>query len=334
MDRIRMGIIGPGIIWERVHKNILKKFEKNFEIAAFCARSEKSRNKVKKEYPDLPFYTDYKELVREPVIDAVLVMTPIPMNPVVAKEALNAGKDVFTEKPMATNVRDAEELIKKEKESGKKIYVLEQYVYRKFTDEMIKIINSGRLGDILMFERALHDYIGYREGDNLNYGNTDWRMNAQYPLGMLLDGGIHEISMLTKIFGKPITVFAAGARHREQSYGDYDYESMVFEYSNKLIGNFSNSYYLNGDRNYLVARGTKGLAFYDEDKKIVVEENNGEKDIIEIKETDPYYKMWEDFVDCLEKQSRPYYTSEVALYDLRILEAVNKSLKESVKARI
>ena len=334
MNKIRLGIIGPGIIWERVHKQIIKKFENKFEIAAFCARSEKSRDKVKEEYPELPFYADYRELVREPFIDAILIMTPIPMNPVVAKEALEAGKDVFTEKPMATNVRDAGELIKKEKDSGKRIYILEQYVYRKFTDEMIKIINSGRLGDILMFDRAYHGYIGFKENDKLNYGNTDWRINAEYPLGMLMDGGIHEIAMLTKIFGEPFSVFAAGVKYREQSYGDYDYESMIFEYGNNLIGTFCNSYYLNGNRNFLIIRGTKGLAFYDEDSKIIVEENNGRTDVVEMKDIDPYYKMWEDFVDCLEKNSRPYYTSEKALYDLKILEAVNKSLKESVKVKI
>jgi predicted dehydrogenase len=334
MNKIRLGIVGPGIIWERTHKNILKEFGNNFEIAAFCARSEKSRNKVKEEFPEAPFYTDYRELVRQPFIDAVLVMTPIPMNPVVTKEALEAGKDVFVEKPMATNVSDAEELIKKEKESGKRIYILEQYVYRKFTDEMIKIIKSNRLGDVLMFDRTFHGHIGFDENDRLNYGNTDWRMNAQYPLGMLMDGGIHEIAMITKIFGEPLTVFAAGVKYREQSYGDYDYESIIFEYASKLIGTLCISYYLDGNRNYFIVRGTNGLAFYDEGSKVVVEGNDGTREEIEAYEADPYYEMWKDFVSCLENNSKPYYTSERALLDIRILEAINKSLKESVKVQI
>jgi predicted dehydrogenase len=334
MNKVRLGIVGPGNIWERVHKGILKKFESKFEIAAFCARSEKSREKVKEEFPQAPFYTDYRELVRQPFIDAVLILTPIPMNPVVTKEALEAGKDVFVEKPMATNVRDAEELIKKEKESGKRIYILEQNIYRKFADEMIKIIESGRLGDVLMFDRIHHEYIGFNESDKLNYGNTEWRMNAQYPLGMLMDGGIHEIAVITKIFGEPLTVFAAGAKYREQSYGEYDYESIIFEFGDKLIGTLCISYYLNGNRNYFIARGTDGLAFYDEGSKVIVEENNGTREEIEAYEADPYYEMWKDFVSCLENNSKPYYTSERTLLDIRILEAINKSLKESIKVQI
>jgi predicted dehydrogenase len=334
MDKIRLGVIGPGIIWERVHKNELKRFENKFDIAAFCGRSDKSKNKAEKEYPGVPFYRDYKEMVREPFIDAVIVMTPILMNPVVAGEALDAGKDVFVEKPMAANVSNAAELIKKEKDSGKHIYVLEQFVYKKYTDELLKIMDSGKLGEILVYERACHEYIGYDKENDLNYGNTDWRINARYPLGMLMDGGIHEIAMLAKIFGKPLTTFAYGARHREHSYGDYDYELITFEYEDNLMGAFSSSYYLDGSHNYLVIRGTKGLAYYEGGLEITIEENNGNKEIIKLKDENPYDLMWDDFASCLEKGLIPYYTSEKALRDLEILEAIGKSLKEGIKVQV
>ncbi len=334
MDKIRLGIIGPGLIWEKTHKPILKKFRDKFEIAAFCATSEKSRDKVKKEYPELPFYKDYKVLVREPFIDAVVIMTPILLNPVIAMEALGAGKDVFMEKPMATNVKDAKELIKKEKESGRRLFILEQFVYRKFTDELIKIINSGRLGEVLMFDMLYHAYTGFEGEDKLNFGNTEWRIRPQYPLGMLMDGGIHEFAMLSKIFGKPLTVFGAGAKHRKDGYGEYDYESMIFEYKNKLIGTVCTSYYLNGKRNYLITRGTKGLAFYDQDLRIIVESASDRKEEIKMESSDPHYLMWKDYVYCLENNLKPYYTSEKALNDIQILEAVDKSLKEGVKVSI
>ncbi|MDD3628847.1 MAG: hypothetical protein PHN81_03610, partial [Actinomycetota bacterium] len=93
-------------------------------------------------------------------------------------------------------------------------------------------------------------------------------------------------------------------------------------------------YYLNGNRNYFIVRGTDGLAFYDEGSKITVEENNGIAEEIEASEIDPYYEMWKDFVDCLENKSKPYYTSERALLDIQILEAINRSLKESIKVQI
>jgi len=115
MNKIRLGVIGPGIIWRRAHKPSMEKPGSMFEIAAFCATSEKSKNRIKAEYPGIPFYNDYRELVKEPFVDAVIIMTPIPLNQPVAMEALSAGKDVFMEKPMATNIEDAKELVKKKK---------------------------------------------------------------------------------------------------------------------------------------------------------------------------------------------------------------------------
>lgn len=334
MGKIRLGIIGPGLIWEKAHKPALKKFSDKFEIAAFCATSEKSKNKINKEYPGIPFYKDYKLLVKESYIDAVLIMTPITMNSVVAIEALDAGKDVFLEKPMAASVKTGKELVKKEKETGKRVFVLEQNVYMGITDETIKIINSGRLGDVLMFERLYHGYIGFKEGGVEDFGNIEWRIKPAFPLGMLLDGGIHEIAMLSKIFGKPLTVYAAGVKYR-QEYGGYDYESMIFEYKNNLIGTFSNSYFLDGNRNFFIVRGTEGLAFYEEDFKITVEEkDSGRRNFVEINDENPYYRMWKIFVKCLETNTKPYYTTEVALNDLQILEAIEKSLKKGIKVPV
>ena len=333
MNKIRLGIIGPGLIWERAHKPVLKKLEDKFEIAAFCATSEKSKNKINKEYPVMPFYKDYKALLREPFIDAAVILTPIPLNPVIAKAALDAGKDVFMEKPMATNVKEAMELVKTEKETGKRVFILEQHVYKSYTDVMLEIINSGRLGDVLVFEKIVHEYIGYKEGAE-GYGNTEWRINPKFPLGMLLDGGIHEIAELSKIFGKPRTVYAAGIKYRQDGYGDYDYQSMVFGYKNNSIGVFSNSYYLDGERNYFIIRGTKGLAFFEYGPEIKVEENSGRKDIIKLKDEDPTYNMWKDFSNCLESNSKPYYTAGKALDDLQILEAIKKSIENGARLKI
>jgi scyllo-inositol 2-dehydrogenase (NADP+) len=333
MNKIRLGIIGPGLIWEGQHKPVLKKLEDKFEIAAFCATSDKSKHKINKEYPVMPFYKDYKALLRESFIDAVVILTPITLNPVIALAALDAGKDVFMEKPMATNVKEAKELVKREKETGKQVFILEQFVYKSYTDEILKIINSGRLGDILIFEKAFHGYIGHKEGRE-DYGNTEWRINPKYPLGMLFDGGIHEIAMLSKIFGRPLCVYAAGSKYRQDGYGDYDYESMVFGYKNNLIGTFNNSYYLDGQRNYFIIRGTKGLVFYEEGLEITVEENSGRKDVIKLKDENPYYNMWKDFVNCLETNSKPYYTTEKALSDLQILEAIKQSLENGTRIKV
>ena len=333
MSKIRLGIIGPGIIWHRAHKPSLERLRNKFEISAFCATSEKSRKRVNKEHPGIPFYKDYRLLLKEPSIDAVVILTPLLLNPVIAMETLNAGKYVIMEKPMAINVKDGKELIKKEKQTGKHIFILEQFAYTTFTDKMKKIIGSGRLGEILMFDRLVHEYIGINKKIKEDYGNTKWRIDPKYPMGMLLDAGIHEIAMLSKFFGKPLSVFAAGVKYR-QKYGDYDYHSIIFKYKGNLLGTLSISYFLRGNRNYFIVRGAKGLAFYKEGLKITIEENNGGKETVNIKDEDPHYRMWSIFSRCIERGTKPYYTTEKALDDLKILEAAKKSLKDGIKEPI
>ena len=101
MRKIKLGIIGAGLVWEKKHKAALNKLKNLFEVYAFCATTLKTKNKVQKEYPEALFFYDYKEIVKNKEIDAIVVLTPISLNSIVSISALDAKKDVIIEKPMA-----------------------------------------------------------------------------------------------------------------------------------------------------------------------------------------------------------------------------------------
>jgi scyllo-inositol 2-dehydrogenase (NADP+) len=326
MKRVRLGIIGPGIIWDRVHKPVLKKLSDKFEIAAFCATSDKSRGKIFMEYPDLPFFKDYNELLKSSFIDTAVVLTPLSMNSQVAFAALDSGKDVIMEKPMAVSYSSGLELLKKEEKSGKRVFILEQNAYLKQVDEFLKIISLGKIGDLVTYEKLYHGFIHTSTEKEEDYGNTKWRINPDFPLGTLFDSGIHEIAMLSKIFGNPESAFSTGNKFR-QEYGEYDFVLSIFEYSNKAKGAFSHSFFLGDSRNYFNVRGTEGIAYFDNDS-ITTELKNGYKEIVPVNDDDVHERMWSLFADCFEQNSLPYYTTKVSLGDLKTLEAIGKSLKE------
>jgi predicted dehydrogenase len=101
MKPMRLGIIGPGLIWQFKHRPVLSKLNSDFAVAAFCASSDRHKADAARDYPGVPFVTDLDAFVQRDDMDAVVVLTPIPLNGPVALAALKAGKDVFLEKPMA-----------------------------------------------------------------------------------------------------------------------------------------------------------------------------------------------------------------------------------------
>ena len=85
VNKIRIGVVGPGLIWKRAHKPALDLVGERAIVTAFSASSEKTRREVEQAYPGVPFYADYHDLVASPEVDWVLVLTPIALNAPVAR---------------------------------------------------------------------------------------------------------------------------------------------------------------------------------------------------------------------------------------------------------
>ena len=167
-----------------------------------------------------------------------MVLTPIALNTSTAIAALNAGKHVLLEKPVAVGLDECEALLHAEARSGKRVYVLEQAAYSARLTAMKGLLAEKRLGDLVLYDRIEHGILDADANDAGGYGKTRWRQDAEFPLGMLFDGGIHAIAELTQLFGVPEAVFASGKKWRT-SFGEYDQILMQFRYASGLRGVFS-----------------------------------------------------------------------------------------------
>lgn len=107
--KLRIGIIGCGGIARGKHMPALKKI-KEVEMVAFCDIIRERAEKAAKEYgiPDANVYEDYKELLADKTIDVVHVLTPNREHSFITVDALESGKHVMCEKPMAHNTEDAQ----------------------------------------------------------------------------------------------------------------------------------------------------------------------------------------------------------------------------------
>ena len=108
MDKVRVGVIGCGGIANKKHMPALKKLP-NVEMVAFCDVVEERAVKAKADFgtPDAKAYTDYKKLLEDKTIDVVHVCTPNRSHSFITVDALESGKHVMCEKPMAINTAEA-----------------------------------------------------------------------------------------------------------------------------------------------------------------------------------------------------------------------------------
>ena len=150
MERIvNIGIIGCGGIAGGKHMPALSKIE-NVRLVAFCDLIIEKAEKAKEKYgtPDAKVYTDYRELLKDPSIEVVHVLTPNREHAQITIDALYAGKHVMCEKPMAKTAEGARQMCEAAKATGKKLAIGYQHRMKPQARYAKEYIESGALGEI------------------------------------------------------------------------------------------------------------------------------------------------------------------------------------------
>ena len=123
-EKVKIGIIGCGGIANGKHMPSLKALNR-VDMVAFCDLQIERAEKAAQEFgtPDAKVYTDYKELLKDKTIDVVHVCTPNRDHSYITVDALEAGKHVMCEKPMAINSVEAKKMLDAAKRNGKKLTI-------------------------------------------------------------------------------------------------------------------------------------------------------------------------------------------------------------------
>lgn len=153
MKKFKVGVVGCGGIAMGKHMPAHKR-NPNTEVVAFCDIIEERAINMSKMFgtEDAKVYTDYKELLKDESIDIVLVLTPNNMHCEITVAALNAGKHVLCEKPMAMNYAEAQKMIEARDKSGKVLTIGYQNRYRNDALYVKKLANQNYFGDIYYAE--------------------------------------------------------------------------------------------------------------------------------------------------------------------------------------
>ena len=146
---IKVGIIGCGGIANGKHMPSLSKVD-DCQMVAFCDIIRERAEKAAKTYgtPDAKVYEDYRELLKDPEIDVVHICTPNRSHSFITVDALEAGKHVMCEKPMAINSVEAKKMLDAAARTGKKLTIGYQSRFRDDSLFLKKEAEDGTFGDI------------------------------------------------------------------------------------------------------------------------------------------------------------------------------------------
>ena len=149
MRTVKVGIIGCGGIANGKHMPCLQQVE-CVEMVAFCDIVREKAEKAAKEYgtPDAKVYEDYRELIADPEIEVVHVLTPNRSHADITIDSLHAGKHVMCEKPMAKTAADAKRMLDAARETGKRLTIGYQHRQKASAQYAKKYIEQGSLGEI------------------------------------------------------------------------------------------------------------------------------------------------------------------------------------------
>lgn len=148
MNKLKIGIVGCGGIANNKHLPAIEK-NGNFEVAAFCDIILDRAVETKEKFgaKDAKVFTDYRELIKEE-LDAVYVLTPNKSHASISIAALNSGKHVMCEKPMAKSYEEAKQMVEAAKASGKILNIGYQNRYRPDSSYLKRVCENGDLGEI------------------------------------------------------------------------------------------------------------------------------------------------------------------------------------------
>jgi predicted dehydrogenase len=201
MDSVRYGVIGIKGVGSK-HVSMAREHE-NVELTALVDLDE-AAVKAQSQELGVRAFTDYREMLNAGIVDAVSIATPHHLHAIIGLECLNAGVHVFTEKPLANRVSDADAMIETAKAQDLKICVGHQYRTYRTPQTMKHLIDTGVIGNIM---RVLWTWIAFRPESY--YARDIWRQTWRHAGGgVLMNQTSHDLDLICWLIGEPVQVSA------------------------------------------------------------------------------------------------------------------------------
>ena len=325
-----IGVVGLGYWGPNWVRNLHQSQAARRIIA--CDLDQKRRTHVSQLYSDLETTSRFEDLLNDDDVEGIVVATPVGTHYAMAKRALEAGKSVLVEKPMATSNEEANDLVKTAREKNLVLMVGHTFEYSAPVLKMHDIIASGELGDVF-----------YISSVRANLGLFQRDVNVTWDLAT------HDISIILNLMGgrEPEAVSCQGESH--YGHGVEDVAMLTLRFERNVIA-FIHVSWLDPDKiRRTTVVGSRKMLVYDDtapqekiriyDKGVTAQKyydtfgefqfsyRYGDIQIPRIEEKEPLYCECEHFVNCIKSGQTPNTDGVNGARVVSVLEAANYSLR-------
>ena len=310
MKNQKIAVIGFGM-WGR---NIVRNFYNLNVLDIVCDLDDESLRTVQEQFPGVRVTKDFNEIINDASITGVAVVTPSHTHFKIVKAMLEAGKNVYVEKPISTVAEEARVLTELAEEKGLVLMVGHLLLYHPAVNRLKMLIEEGVLGELV-----------YAQSDRLN---VNYHKNDR---SVMWDLAPHDVSMIAYATGKdPVKVISAVGCSSDKN-DIMDITHVTIEFEDGMIGHISDSWITPQKHVVLLVRGTKATAIFDDtlpNNKLKVYDNfvpaNSQDYPVDYLEIEPLKLECQHFVHCCESGQKARSDGENGYKVISVLEEAEK----------
>ena len=343
---MKYALIGCGRI---ATNHVTAAVNNNLEIVAVCDVVPEKMEAILEKHnladdKSIKRYTDYKKKLEENDLELVSIATESGKHAAIALDAIEAGVNVIIEKPMAMNMADAEEIIKRAVEKHVKVSACHQNRFNVAIQEVRKAIEGNRFG------KLSHASINVRWNRNKGYyDQAPWRGTWEEDGGCLMNQCIHGIDLLRWMMGDEVVEVYGATR---QQFHDYleaeDVGVAVVKFKNGAIGtiegttnvypqNLEETLYLFGENGTVKIGGksTNTIDVWDfKDETAEDQKNKGLEEETSNVYGNGHTSLFADVIEAIKEDRAPYVDGVAGRNALEMVLAIYKSQKEGAPVRL
>lgn len=325
---IKVGVIGLGYWGPNFVRNFIR--HPSTDIVWACDLSSKARNEIHSYYPQIKLTDDYQQILSDPEVDLVMVVTPPETHFEIAKAVLNSNKHVLIAKPITVNSQEAKKLLQLAKKKGLLIYGDLTYLFTGAVREIKNFVQKNGIGKPL-----------YYDSTRANLGLIQKEVNVIWDLAP------HDLAIIDNCFGfTPQKVFATASKHFTNSK-NYEMAHITINYSNNFIAHIHVSWLSPIKMRTVLIGGTKKMIYFDDvepDEKVKIYDKgidvsaedisymkpvyrSGDVVIPKLKVEEAIYLEIEEIASQILKKKVNYQNAELNISIVSLLEACDKSIK-------